>query len=96
MSPQGKVGAFGFDHADGAKLKSGRWQRVAITVGDGQMATYIDGEECFSDMLPTEKDGRFTIDTQGVQIFGAAKAQNMPGGIHIRYTSLRYLMFLIL
>ena len=58
LSKPGKV-----EDAPGAQLKSNRWQRVAITIANDKIATYIDGEPCFdSASLPSDKDDRVSLE----------------------------------
>ena len=53
----------GVEDAPGAQLKSNRWQRVAITIANDKIATYIDGEPCFdSASLPSDKDDRVSLE----------------------------------
>lgn len=88
LSASGRVGIFDFEDAKGAKVKSNRWQRVTVSVAGSSMATYVDGELCYaSDHLPGGKDDRYSLSTQGLQLFGSSKPQLMPGGILVRYVS---------
>uniref|UniRef100_A0A7S1J653 ubiquitinyl hydrolase 1 n=1 Tax=Eutreptiella gymnastica TaxID=73025 RepID=A0A7S1J653_9EUGL len=74
ISPQLGVGLDG-NFGEEGRVQCGKWTRIAITVGNDQLTTYVSGKKCTA-VTKLEigiPNGRFAVDPDGVLLFASSK-----------------------